>query len=148
MFISSSSIVSDAELSGQTQSDPGSFSQTHILTSATIDNSPDSTLEPRACSQVPPILLSVCGGLGDDGELSHGMSKGEGGNCVLGLCVFQQSGVDAFTCVHVCPSEYVQLCWLSLPTSDKVRVGKVLNVISGEKENTITKAGIQLLRPT
>ncbi|XP_072853049.2 phosphatidate phosphatase LPIN3 isoform X1 [Pogona vitticeps] len=62
---------SDAELSRQTQSDPGSFSQNHVLASATVDNSSDNILEPRACGQVPPVLLSVCGGLGDDGELSH-----------------------------------------------------------------------------
>ncbi|KAJ7331960.1 hypothetical protein JRQ81_014140 [Phrynocephalus forsythii] len=62
---------SDAELSGQPPSDPSSFSQSHVLASATVDNSSDKMLEPNACSQVPPILLSVCGGLGDDGELSH-----------------------------------------------------------------------------
>ncbi|XP_060086898.1 phosphatidate phosphatase LPIN3 [Heteronotia binoei] len=52
---------SDTKLSGQGQTDPCSFSRTHLQTST--DN--------PACNLMPHILLSVCGGLGDSGELSH-----------------------------------------------------------------------------
>ncbi|XP_061487469.1 phosphatidate phosphatase LPIN3 isoform X3 [Rhineura floridana] len=62
---------SDAELSGQAQTDPGSFSRAHLHCGATIDNSTDNLLEPTESSLMPHMLLSVCGGLGDDGELSH-----------------------------------------------------------------------------
>uniref|UniRef100_A0A8D0BH21 phosphatidate phosphatase n=1 Tax=Salvator merianae TaxID=96440 RepID=A0A8D0BH21_SALMN len=62
---------SDAELSGQPQTDPGSFSHAHPLGDVPVDHIADNLLEPTAHSQMPHILLSVCGGLGDDGELSH-----------------------------------------------------------------------------
>ncbi|XP_060628207.2 phosphatidate phosphatase LPIN3 isoform X1 [Anolis sagrei] len=62
---------SDAELSGQAQTDPGSSSHAPGLGGAPVDCSSNNLLEPTACSQTPCILLSVCGGLGDDGELSH-----------------------------------------------------------------------------
>ncbi|XP_053106988.1 phosphatidate phosphatase LPIN3 isoform X2 [Hemicordylus capensis] len=62
---------SDAELSGQAQADPGSFSHTHPLGGANVGNSTDNFLEPATCDLMPPILLSLCGGLGDDGELTH-----------------------------------------------------------------------------
>ncbi|KAL8179400.1 UNVERIFIED_CONTAM: hypothetical protein K2H54_066122, partial [Gekko kuhli] len=55
---------SDAELSSQAQTDPGSFSRTHLQ--GGTDNP-----EPMACNLMPQILLSVCGGLGDSGELSR-----------------------------------------------------------------------------
>ncbi|XP_015265824.1 PREDICTED: phosphatidate phosphatase LPIN3 [Gekko japonicus] len=55
---------SDAELSSQAQTDPGSFSRTHLQ--GGTDNP-----EPMACNLMPHILLSVCGGLGDSGELSR-----------------------------------------------------------------------------
>ncbi|XP_063001625.1 phosphatidate phosphatase LPIN3 [Elgaria multicarinata webbii] len=58
---------SDAELSGQTQTDPGSFSCARVLGNTTVDE----LLETTAHNSMPHILLSVCGGLGDDGELSH-----------------------------------------------------------------------------
>uniref|UniRef100_A0A8D2Q486 phosphatidate phosphatase n=1 Tax=Varanus komodoensis TaxID=61221 RepID=A0A8D2Q486_VARKO len=58
---------SDAELSGQAQNDPGSFSCAHVLGGATVDD----LLEPTTNSSMPHVLLSLCGGLGDDGELSH-----------------------------------------------------------------------------
>ena len=51
-------------------------------------------------------------------------------------------------CTHVHLFEDVHSCWRSLPTSDKVRVEKVLSAISGEKENPIAKVGIQLLLPS
>ncbi|KAH0619088.1 hypothetical protein JD844_018750 [Phrynosoma platyrhinos] len=62
---------SDAELNGQAQTDPDSFSHALELGDATVDCSSDNLLEHPACNQTPHILLSVCGGLGDDGELSH-----------------------------------------------------------------------------
>nr|XP_034978377.1 phosphatidate phosphatase LPIN3 isoform X2 [Zootoca vivipara]XP_034978378.1 phosphatidate phosphatase LPIN3 isoform X2 [Zootoca vivipara] len=64
---------SDAELSGQVQSDPGSFSSEHPHGGGapTVDSSADNLSEPSESSLVPHMLLSVCGGLGDDGELSH-----------------------------------------------------------------------------
>ncbi|XP_054836232.1 phosphatidate phosphatase LPIN3 isoform X2 [Eublepharis macularius] len=55
---------SDAELSGQAHADPSSFSHAHLL--GGTDN-----LELMACNLMPQILLSVCGGLGDSGELSR-----------------------------------------------------------------------------
>ncbi|XP_048354580.1 phosphatidate phosphatase LPIN3 isoform X2 [Sphaerodactylus townsendi] len=54
----------DAEPSGQAQTDPSNFSQTHLQ--GGTDN-----LESMACNVMPHILLSVCGGLGDSGDLSH-----------------------------------------------------------------------------
>ncbi|XP_013920373.1 PREDICTED: phosphatidate phosphatase LPIN3 isoform X1 [Thamnophis sirtalis] len=59
---------SDAELNcPQAQSDPGIFSDSHVL-SATGDSNADNLLESTENS---PIRLSLCGGLGDDGELTH-----------------------------------------------------------------------------
>ncbi|XP_042322001.1 phosphatidate phosphatase LPIN3 isoform X2 [Sceloporus undulatus] len=62
---------SDAELSGDAQTDPGNFSHAPWLGDATVDCSSDNLLEHSSCNQTPHILLSVCGGLGDDGEFSH-----------------------------------------------------------------------------
>lgn len=93
-----SSVVSDAELSGQVQSDPGSFSSEHPHGggATTVDNSADNLSEPSESSQVPHMLLSVCGGLGDDGELSHGTSEGEG---IILVCGASQ-GLQAHLCAH------------------------------------------------
>ncbi|XP_063153233.1 phosphatidate phosphatase LPIN3 [Candoia aspera] len=63
---------SDAELNcPRALSYPGIFSHPHMLSGATGDSSTDTLLEPIEDSLMPPILLSLCGGLGDDGELSH-----------------------------------------------------------------------------
>lgn len=77
--------VRDAELSGQVQTEPGSFPHAHLQGSTTVGNSTDNLSESPVCSLMPPILLSVCGGLGDDGELSHGMSEGGGGIYALSI---------------------------------------------------------------
>uniref|UniRef100_A0A670YFT4 phosphatidate phosphatase n=1 Tax=Pseudonaja textilis TaxID=8673 RepID=A0A670YFT4_PSETE len=50
------------------QSDPEIFSHSLVLDGATGDSNADFLLEPVESS---PILLSLCGGLGDDGELTH-----------------------------------------------------------------------------
>lgn len=57
---------SAAELSGQAQTEPGSFSR-----DSSVGNITDNFLEFPMCPMMPHILLSVCGGLGDDGELSQ-----------------------------------------------------------------------------
>ncbi|ETE72291.1 Phosphatidate phosphatase LPIN3, partial [Ophiophagus hannah] len=60
---------SDAELNWpRAESDPGIFSHSPVLAGATSDSNADILLEPIENS---PILLSLCGGLGDDGELTH-----------------------------------------------------------------------------
>ncbi|XP_066480790.1 phosphatidate phosphatase LPIN3 [Tiliqua scincoides] len=59
---------SAAELSGQAQTEPSSFSCAYQQGDSTVGNSTNSFLESPTC---PHILLSVCGGLGDDGELTH-----------------------------------------------------------------------------
>ncbi|KAJ6661086.1 hypothetical protein lerEdw1_016887 [Lerista edwardsae] len=61
----------DAELSRQVQTEPGSFPHAHLQGDITIENSTDNFSESPTCPLMHPILLSVCGGLGDDGELSH-----------------------------------------------------------------------------
>ncbi|XP_058031755.1 phosphatidate phosphatase LPIN3 isoform X1 [Ahaetulla prasina] len=59
----------DAELNWpRAQSDPGIFSHPHVLGGATGDSNADNVPEPIENN---PILLSLCGGLGDDGELTH-----------------------------------------------------------------------------
>lgn len=73
-------VFSDAELNWpRTQSDPGIFSHSRVLGGATGDSNADNLLEPIENN---PILLSLCGGLGDDGELTHGMFRGKGGNSI------------------------------------------------------------------
>lgn len=68
-------VFSDAELNWpRAQSDPGICSHSHVLGCATGDSNADILLEPIEHS---PILLSLCGGLGDDGELTHGMFRGK-----------------------------------------------------------------------
>ncbi|XP_077191553.1 phosphatidate phosphatase LPIN3 isoform X2 [Paroedura picta] len=55
---------SGAEVTSQAQTEPSGFSRTHLQ--GGTDN-----LESMACNLMPHILLSVCGGLGDSGELSR-----------------------------------------------------------------------------
>ncbi|XP_026520838.1 phosphatidate phosphatase LPIN3 isoform X1 [Notechis scutatus] len=60
---------SDAERNWpRAQSDPEIFTHSLVLAGATGDSNADLELEPIENS---PILLSLCGGLGDDGELTH-----------------------------------------------------------------------------
>uniref|UniRef100_T1DMK9 phosphatidate phosphatase n=1 Tax=Crotalus horridus TaxID=35024 RepID=T1DMK9_CROHD len=60
---------SDAELNWpRAQSDPGICSHSHVLGGTIADSNADILLEPIEHS---PIHLSLCGGLGDDGELTH-----------------------------------------------------------------------------
>lgn len=80
-MLSHSLIFSDAELSGQAQTDPSSISQTHPQGGA-------EESESMACNLMPHILLSVCGGLGDSGELSCGRSEREGRLYSSGLKAF------------------------------------------------------------
>lgn len=64
--------LSDAELSGHAPPEPDIVSRTSLLGDVSFGNRLDTLLEPTEYGLMPPILLSLCGGLGDGGELSHG----------------------------------------------------------------------------
>lgn len=64
------------ELSPKPLTDPGSLCSTQLPAGTAIDsgteNLSDSTYEGTS-----PVALSLCGGLGDNREISHGRCEGE-----------------------------------------------------------------------